>query len=98
MEQLKANLRVSPQEVEAFIKSIQYYTVGVKTTLCVLTLINGFEVTATSSCVDPEAYNQATGEKFSLAAAKDQVWELIGFLKQHYNFLKGKHPTEEKNG
>ena len=80
------DLQVTLEEVEEAIGKVEFSTVGVKTTLCVITMKNGFEVLASSSCVNPINYNQAIGEKYSLLIAKDQVWQLLGFLKQQKHY------------
>ncbi len=53
-----------------------------KTTICILTLQNGFEVVGTSGCVDPANFDQAIGEKIAYEKALDQVWLLEGYLLQ----------------
>ena len=58
------------------------YTVlaGTTTTVCVLTLVNGFVVTGTSACASPDNFNRAEGEKYAFEKACDKVWELEGYL------------------
>lgn len=51
-----------------------------RTTICQLTLDNGFTVLGESSCVDPANYKQHLGEKYSREQAIDKLWPLLGFL------------------
>lgn len=51
-----------------------------RTTICQLTLENGFTVEGQSACVDPANFNQALGEKYAYEKALDKIWELEGYL------------------
>lgn len=53
-----------------------------KTTICILTLKNGFTVRGESSCVDPSNFKKAEGEKYSRQAAIEKIWPLLGFRMQ----------------
>ena len=50
------------------------------TTICQLTLENGFTVIGKSACVDPSNFNVAIGEKYAFEDAFNKVWELEGYL------------------
>ena len=75
--------KITEEDVNGAISRISCTKMGRKTTVCMLTLTNGFEIVATSSCVDPEAYDQTIGERLALQRAKDKVWELLGFALQY---------------
>lgn len=60
-----------------------------RTTLCQITLQNGFTVLGTSSCVSRETYNQALGEKYAYEKAFEQIWELEGYLLRQRRFEAG---------
>jgi hypothetical protein len=62
-----------------------------RTTICQLTLENGFTVEGSSACVVKEEYNQALGEKYSYENAVDKLWQLEGYLlaEQRYRADKG---------
>lgn len=87
---------VTQEQVDSFIKDVQYIKLGEKTTVCRLVLVNGFEVTTTSACVHPENYKQEIGEEVSLRRAKDQVWMLLGFLLQQEDYLIEQHELKGK--
>lgn len=63
-----------------------------RTTICQVTLENGFTVIGTSACLVKEEYNQALGEKYSFEKAIDNIWELEGYLlaEKRYQALKDK--------
>jgi len=59
----------------------EYHDMGKKTTVCLLTLDNGFEVVGTSSCIDPKDYDQRTGAAIAYENAVEKLWELYWFLE-----------------
>lgn len=61
----------------------EYYVFpGSKTTVCCLTLRNGFQVVGSSACVDPRNFNEAVGRDLSYQAARNQVGLLEAYLLQ----------------
>lgn len=75
--------RVTLEQVEAAIIG-ETYTVlpNGRTTVCQLTLDNGFTVEGMSACVSIENFNAELGNKYSRQRAVDQVWQLLGFRLQ----------------
>lgn len=73
---------VTEADVMAMIESEEIMKIGAKTTCCVLTLQNGFEVVGTSACVDPANYNEEIGATYARKRAMDKVWELEGYRLQ----------------
>lgn len=73
--------RVEPADVKAAIVG-ETYTVlpDGRTTVCQLTLYNGFTVEGSSACVSAENFNAELGNKYSRERAENKVWELLGFL------------------
>ena len=51
-----------------------------RTTICSLTLENGFTVVGKSSCVDAANYDESIGDHFAYEDALDKIWELEGYL------------------
>lgn len=51
-----------------------------KTTICILYIENGYTVRGESSCVVPEEFNKALGEKYAYERAIDELWPLEGYL------------------
>jgi hypothetical protein len=72
---------VSASDIHARIKATAYHLLpGTTTTICQITLVNGFTVLGQSACVDPTKYNQALGEKYSFEDAFNKIWPLEGYL------------------
>lgn len=72
--------KVSLKDVEAAIVGESYTLLpNGRTTVCQLTLDNGFTVEGQSACVSVENYNEELGNKFARERAVDKVWQLLGF-------------------
>lgn len=67
------------KEVLRVIKE-DYQVMGNKTTICLITLTNGFEVVGTSACVDASKFDVHEGRKWARLAAMSKVEEFLGFL------------------
>lgn len=50
-----------------------------RTTICQLTLTNGFTVRGESSCVCVENFNPETGRDIARRNAEEKVWLLLGY-------------------
>jgi len=73
---------ITQDMVESFVVGCEVSDSLPKTTIVKATLVNGFEVVASSSCVDPKSYDSAMGEGICINRIGDKVWELLGFLLQ----------------
>ena len=51
-----------------------------RTTLCMLTLENGYTIRGESSCVSIDNFNIALGEKYAYENAVEKIWPLEGYL------------------
>lgn len=72
--------KVTPQEVQACIRKEQFVILpDNKTTICILTLDNGYTVRGESSCVDPANFKKEDGEQYSRVDAVRKIWPLLGF-------------------
>lgn len=72
--------RVTEKDVDAAIISAVYVVLpDGRTTICMLTLDNGFTIRGESSCVCLENYKQAIGEEFAYKDARAKVWAFLGF-------------------
>ena len=85
-----SNIKVTQEQVDGFIKTTEVMTIGEKTTLVHATLQNGFTITKTSACVDPENYDENIGAEICLEHIKNEVWYLLGFLLQQREYEKSK--------
>ena len=79
---LKSNVSISQDMVDSFIRDVKVSTIGDKTTLVRVTLVNGFELVESSACVDKENYDKKIGSEICLTKIKDKIWYLLGFLLQ----------------
>lgn len=73
---------ITESDVTFIIDSAEYLKLGEKTTVCFMKLKNGFEIVGSSSCVDPENYDDEVGAKYAFEQARNKVWELLGFELQ----------------
>ena len=90
----KANLpiqgtanKIHPGDVMAMIRHCGVSSLGgedgaAKVTVVVCTLINGFTLTESSSCVDPANYDEQVGFETCMKKIEDKIWFLLGFLLQ----------------
>ena len=72
--------KVTEQDLDQAIKDAQYVVLpDGRTTICILTLDNGFTVRGESSCVSKENFDAEIGQKYAFADARRKVWPLLGF-------------------
>ena len=73
--------RLTPQQISDTIVKQQYIIIeDTTTTVCALTLKNGYIVTGTSAAVSKENFNEEIGREVSFDDARDKIWALMGFL------------------
>ena len=76
---------VTEEDVDAMIKQIHVDQItpndlGSVVTVTTVTLANGFTITESSTCVDPENYDTEIGIDCCMERIKDKIWYLLGFL------------------
>ena len=72
--------RVTEEDVDRAISQSAYVVLpDQRTTICMLTLDNGFTVRGESSCVCAENFDEEIGRKYAFKNARDKVWQLLGF-------------------
>lgn len=73
--------RLTPDDIDAVIASESYTVLpSGRTTICELTLRNGFTVTGESSCVSIDNFDAEIGRKIARDDARDKVWQLEAYL------------------
>ncbi len=73
--------RLTPELIDAKIKSVDYHVFGdTCLTVCCITLQNGFTVTGESACASPENFNEEIGNKIAFDSARNKIWMLEGYL------------------
>lgn len=82
---------ITNADIQAKIKKTEYHVFeGTTMTHCRITLENGFVVTGESSCVSPENFNKALGEKYAFENAAEKIWALEGYLLKQKLYEAGK--------
>jgi hypothetical protein len=80
--------RLTPTDIDATIKGVQYHVFpGTTTTVCCITLRNGYAVTGDSACVSPENFDAEIGQHVAFKNARDKIWALEGYLLKHDLYL-----------
>ena len=79
--------RLTPGHIDGAIVAEQYHVFeGTTTTVCCLTLKNGFTVTGESAAASPENFDREIGEKIARQNARDKIWPLEGYLLKNRLF------------
>ena len=81
----KQDNRISQEDVDSWIKQLKIEEIeapgtGAKITVVTATLANGFSITESATCVDPENYDVALGVLSCMERIESKVWFLLGFL------------------
>ena len=91
-------MKVTLEGIQAKIKGETYLVLpDGRTTLCMLTLENGYTIKGLSACVDAAEFNLDLGRKYALEDAIQQIWPLEGYLlaeEMHNNALVRKEVSE----
>lgn len=73
--------RLTPAHIDKTIVSETYTNLPNGCSIvCQLTLVNGYTVIGTSSCVSADNFNQEIGNKIAKENAREKIWELEGYL------------------
>lgn len=59
------------------------------TTLCILTLQNGYIVVGKSACISKDVFDENLGQQFAYQDALAKIWELEGYLLAQRRFEAG---------
>jgi hypothetical protein len=72
--------RVTPASIDATILAEQFHIFpGTTTTVCCLTLKNGFTVIGESACASPENFDAEIGQRIARDNARSKIWALEGY-------------------
>ena len=79
-----SNTRVTQAQIDRLLNTaeITVETKHDKMTIVTVKLENGFLMTESSACVDPENYNEKYGKDICLEHIKNRLWELEGYCLQ----------------
>lgn len=72
--------RLTPQLIDEAIKGEAYYIFPqTTTTVCLLTLRNGYTTIGESACASPENFDIEIGKKLAKENARNKIWSLEGY-------------------
>lgn len=72
--------RVTVEEIKAAIRKKEFVVLpDGRTTICILTMDNGFTIRGEASCVDKRNFDQEIGEEESYKNAFSKCWAFLGF-------------------
>ena len=74
--------KITHAMVDSFIAKIKATKLGEKNIVVVATLVNGFEIVESSSCVDVKNFDMEIGKSICVDRINNKVWHLLGFLLQ----------------
>ena len=87
---MEEKTKLTQDDVLGAIKKEDYTVLNdSRTTICQLTLQNGFTVIGVSACVDPKNFDKEIGQNIAKDNAVEKVWELEGYLLRQRLFEKG---------
>lgn len=75
---------VTQEQIEELFQSsnVHKQTIWNKCTVVACQLPKGFIIVESSSCVDPENYDEEIGESICVERIKNKLWELEGYKLQ----------------
>ena len=87
--------KLTTDYISSLVKDTSFFILpATTTTICQLTLQNGFVVVGTSACIDKNSFSKEIGEQEAYKNALDKVWELEGYLlkqRLHEKAIKNTH-------
>ena len=90
-------MKVTLEQIKSKIKGETYLVLpDGRSTLCILTMENGYSVKGISACVDPAEFDLTLGREYALQDAMNQVWPLEGYLLAEKLYNKFVEPTFEQ--
>ena len=86
-----SNITVKQERIKHLMDTATYSTQSFfkKCTVVVAQLENGFVLTASSACVDPDNYDHELGIQLCRQKIEDKLWELEGYALQKAVYEKG---------
>ena len=73
--------RITPEHLDSVISNAEYHQFpGTTTTVCLITLINGYTVLGESACASPENFDEELGRHIAYENAYNKIWSLEGYL------------------
>ena len=85
---MDANARKHLANPNMVVKHTKFIRVTERTTVCIVTLANDFEIVGTASCIDAEMYDEAIGNSTSLEHAMKQVQDYLAYQVKELEYRK----------
>lgn len=63
------------KEISELIDKEEFFFIGKKTTICLLTLTNGFEIVSSSACLSEDTFDKEIGKHISRELALQKLFE-----------------------
>lgn len=83
---MKTITMITPELVSSMIDKVEYQKMGDTVMVCNLILKNGFNVSEAESCVDPAAFDEELGKKYSYEKAFNAVYPYAAFLMKQQQY------------
>jgi hypothetical protein len=79
-----SNVKITPEQIENILANseIKIFKMFDKCTVVVCKLPNGFIITESSACVDPENFDEVMGYEICLNRIENKIWELERYALQ----------------
>lgn len=88
--------RLTPEQIDSCIAKEDYHVFpGTTTTVCLLTLQNGYTTIGDSACASPENFDEEIGRKLARDNARNKIWSLEGYLLKQKLFEHSKLPDPD---
>lgn len=82
--------RLTPSHIDAQVKYCEYWVVpNTTTTVCAIIMQNNFVVTGMSAAASISNFDKEIGEKIAYENAREQIWQLEGYLLKDTLFKAG---------
>lgn len=95
---MKKRNTVTADQIDAIVDRTDFKTMTIygKTTIVTAKLPNGFVIVESSSCVDPDNYDEKIGADICRERIVNKIWELEGYKLQDEFYRKSKErPIED---
>lgn len=80
-------VKLTQQDIDDLRTDEQYHQFpGTTTTVCCITLHNGYTIVGSSACIDPLTFDAKVGRELAMKDAMSKVWELEGYLLKEKMF------------
>jgi hypothetical protein len=79
-----SNVKITQDQIDFIIgfSDIKVFKVHDKCTVVICQLPNGFIITESSACVDPENFDEVIGYDICMERIANKIWELEGYALQ----------------